>query len=71
MSKKNEITDNLRTSQLLSQLDAALDRSSIMREIVAGYERLRLLESLTGPSRRTRLLRREIEQMESQLHYAR
>ena len=71
MTRKDDTTDNLHTSQLLSQLDRALDRSSIMRDIVAGYERLRLLESVTGPSRRTRLLRREIAQRESRLHYAR
>ena len=71
MKQKTESTDHHRTSQLLSQLDNALDRSSILRDIIAGYERLHLLESLTGPSRRTRLLRREIEQMESRLRFAR
>ena len=71
MNRKEEKSENLRTSHLLSQLDRALDRSSIMRDIVAGYERLHLLESITGPSHRTRMLRQEIAQMESQLRYAR
>ncbi|MDJ0776249.1 MAG: hypothetical protein QNJ85_00200 [Gammaproteobacteria bacterium] len=68
MNNNDPASGYLLTSQLLSQLDMALDRSSIMRDIVAGYERLRMLESLTGPTRRTRLLRQEIARMESQLH---
>ena len=70
MNRKADASDNQQTSQLLSQLDRALDRSSIMRDIVSRYERLHLLESITGPSRRTRLLRQEIAQMESELRFA-
>ena len=70
MSQKDDTSDNNHTSQLRSQLDRALDRSSIMRDIIARYERLHLLESVTGPSHRTRLLRREIAQMESELRFA-
>lgn len=71
MNKKELATGNLPTSQLLLQLDTALERSSTMRDIVVGCERLRMLESLNGTTRRTRLLQQEIARMESQLHFAR
>lgn len=71
MNRDREIEDDISTHQLLSQLDHALDRSCVLREIVEGYERLHLLESITGPSRRTRSLRREIARKESRLRYAR
>ncbi len=69
MNHNDDTSDNHQTSQLLSQLDRALDRSSIMRDIITRYERVHLLESITGPSRRTRLLRQEIAQMESELRF--
>ena len=55
------------TSRLLSELDSAIDRSGVMREIVDKYERLRSIESITGPSRMTRILREEIQVLESRL----
>ena len=55
------------TSRLLSELDRAIDRSSVTREIVARYQRLRSIENITGPSRLTRVLRKEIQIMESRL----
>ena len=55
------------TSRLLSELDQAIDRSSVMRDIIGRYERLRSIENITGPSRLTRIMRSEIRAMESQL----
>ncbi len=59
------------TSRLLSELDNAIDQSSVMRGIVNRYERLHYLENLTGPSRQTRVLRKEIELMEIKLRVGR
>ena len=59
------------TRQLLSQLDQVIDQSSTIREIVNHSEQLHRIECLTGPSRRTKLMRREIEAMESRLKSAR
>lgn len=60
-----EITNE--TSRLLSELDQAIDHSSIIRDIVSRREQLYDLERLTGPSRKTRTLRKEINLMEQQL----
>ena len=71
MDRDDGTEDQTRTTQLLSQLDHALDRSSVVRELVDEYQRLHLLESITGPSRCTRSLRREIERKESTLRSTR
>lgn len=63
--------ESAETARLLSELDLAIDQLSKMREIVTRYERLHRLESVTGPSRRTRAMRHEIEIMESRLKFAR
>ena len=55
------------TSRLLSELELALDHSSTIREIARHREQLCDLESLTGPSPRTRTLRAEILQLEQRL----
>ena len=59
------------TSRLLTALDDALDQSSTMRDIVDKYERLHNIESITGPSIKTRILREEIESMERELRIER
>lgn len=55
------------TSRLLAELDDALNQCSVMRDIIAKYERLHSLECVTGPSCKTRMLRKEIELMERNL----
>ncbi len=57
------------TSHLQSELDLAIDRSSLIREIVSKYERLHSIEQITGPSPRTRLIRSEIAYLEERLHF--
>ena len=59
------------TSRLLTALDDALDQSSTMRDIVDKYERLHNIESIAGPSIKTRILREEIESMERELRFER
>ena len=63
-----EDTEAIReTKRLLNELDDALDYSSALREIFEKYEQLRQLERVTGPSRITRLLRRQIRNLEDRL----
>ncbi len=71
MSQDSSTDPSRETSRLLSELDQAIDRSSVMRDIIGKYERLRSIENLTGPSRLTRIMRSEIRDMESQLQRAR
>jgi hypothetical protein len=59
------------TSRLLSELDLAIDHSSVIRNIVDKSAELRNLESITGPSRLTRIMRKEIQVMESKLRFVR
>jgi len=61
----------IETTRLLAQLDDVIDQSSVMREIVDKCERLHCLESITGPSAKTRALRGEIELMEHSLRFDR
>ena len=71
MQKPHNIEATSETSRLLSELDRAIDRSSVMREIVVRYQRLRSIESITGPSRLTRIMRKEIQIMENRLRIVR
>jgi len=61
----------IETTRLLAQLDDAIDQSSVMREIVDKCQLLHNLESITGPSGKTQILRREIELMERALRFDR
>jgi len=67
MSKHNNMEATRETSRLLSELDLAIDQSSVMREIISKYDHLRSIENITGPSRMTRIMRKEIQIMENRL----
>ncbi len=71
MNKQNNMEATHETSRLLSELDQAIDQSSVMRDIVRKYEHIRNIENLTGPSRLTRIMRKEIQIMESRLRLVR
>ena len=71
MNSDNNMDASHETSRLLSELDQAIDRSSVMRDIIGRYERLRSIENITGPSRLTRIMRTEIRSMEIQLERVR
>ena len=71
MQQPSNMEATSETSRLLSELDRAIDSSSVMREIVARYQHLRSIESITGPSRLTRVMRKEIQIMESRLRRVR
>ena len=63
--------DTAATTHLLSELDFAIEQLNTMRDIITRYERLHRLESITGPSRRTRVMRKEIKIMETRFNRAR
>jgi len=69
MDEEINTTVATETSRLLAELDAAIDQSSVMRASVDKYQLLHKLESITGPSGKTRTLRREIELMERALRF--
>ena len=71
MKQNNNMEAIRETSRLLSELDLAIDESSVMREIISKYEYIRNIENITGPSRLTRIMRKEIQLMEKRLRLAR
>lgn len=71
MNKTNNTEVASETARLLTELDRAIDQSSVMREIIRKYEYIRSIENITGPSRLTRILRKEIQLMESNLRRVR
>ena len=71
MSHPGDMEDIHETARLLSELDRAIDQSSVVRDIANKYQRLYQLERITGPTRSTRVLRKEILLMESRLKLAR
>jgi hypothetical protein len=56
------------TTRLLSELDRAIDHSSTLRDIIGRQEAVLELESITGSSRKTQILRQEITRLEQQLY---
>jgi hypothetical protein len=71
MSQPDNTEVTRETARLLTELDRALDESSVMRDIASKTQRLHDLERITGPTRFTRLLRREILALENRLRLAR
>lgn len=71
MSKLNNMEVTRETSRLLSELDRAIDHSSVMRDIIRKYEHIRSIENITGPSKLTQIMRKEIQIMESKFRLVR
>ncbi len=71
MRQNNNTDVTCETSRLLSELDLAIDESSVMRDIISKYEYIRSIENITGPSRMTRIMRKEIQLLESRLRLVR
>ncbi len=67
MNMEAEFEPTNETSRLLEELDQVLDQSNAMRDILRSYKLLHDLESITGPSRKTSSMRREIKLMEQRL----
>ena len=58
------------TSSLVSELDPTIDRSRIEQEIAERKELLHSIEDITGPSKRTQKLIKEVDALEKLLHNA-
>ncbi|HKJ53526.1 MAG TPA: hypothetical protein VKB27_18675 [Gammaproteobacteria bacterium] len=71
MSQPDNTEATSETARLLTELDRALDESNVIRDIASKTQRLHDLERITGPTRFTRLLRREILVLENRLKLAR
>jgi len=71
MSQTDNTEATSETARLLTELDRALDESSVIRDIASKTQRLHDLERITGPTRFTHLLRREILALENRLKLAR
>ena len=67
MRQPDETDVSRETIQLLNELDNALLHSSALRAVLEKSRELQRLESVTGPSRLTRALRREISLLQNQL----
>jgi hypothetical protein len=67
MNKEPQFESANETSRLLEELDQVLNQSSAMRDILRRYKLLHDLENITGPSRKTSSMRREIKLMEQRL----
>ena len=59
------------TLQLLTNLNLAIDEARLVRKIMDMNSQAGNIESTIGPSTRTRLLREEVKNLESQLTYIR
>ena len=71
MNQSDDSQEVRETARLLTELDRALDESSVIRDIATKYQVLRDLERLTGPSQGTLRLRKEILRLENRLRIAR
>lgn len=71
MNKHKNMEAISETSRLLTELDQVIDHSSVMREIIRKYEYIRSIENITGPSKLTRIMRKEIQIMETRLRQVR
>jgi len=60
MNRDIDSTITHETSRLLAGLDQAINRSDAIRDIVRRWECLHDMERVIGPSRKTRVLHKEI-----------
>ncbi len=58
------------TSRLLAELEQAIHRSDAIRDIVHRWERLHDMERVIGPSRKTRILHKEILLLETRISHS-
>ncbi len=55
------------TNSLVSELEATIDRSSVEQEIAERNQLLHSIEDITGPSKRTQKLIKEVDALEKLL----
>ena len=71
MSQILALDDPGTTLQLLNNLNLAIDEARLVRKIMEMNSQAGNIESTIGPSARTRRLREEVKNLESQLTYIR
>lgn len=71
MSQLQTFIDPTSTSQLLSNLSRAIDETKLLRTISSVQSDIYKIESVSGPSMRTRFLRRQLKSLENQLELVR
>jgi len=71
MNRDIDSTITHETSRLLVELDQAINRSDAIRDIVRRWERLHDMECVIGPSRKTRVLHKEIMLLERRIRCGR
>lgn len=67
MSQLQTFIDPTSTSQLLSNLNRAIDETKLMRTISSVENDIYKIESVSGPSMRTKFLRRQLLSLQNQL----
>lgn len=67
MSQLQTFIDPTSTSQLLNNLNRAIDETKLLRTISSVQSDIYKIESASGPSMRTKFLRRQLESLENQL----
>ena len=67
MSQLQTFIDPTSTSQLLNNLNRAIDETKLVRAIDSMQNDIYQIESISGPSKRTTFLRREIASLQAQL----
>lgn len=67
MSQLQTFIDPSSTSRLLSNLNRAIDETKLLRTISSVENDIYKIESVSGPSMRTRFLRRQLISLQNQL----
>lgn len=67
MNRDIDTSITCETSRLLAELDQAINRSDAIRDVVRRWERLHDMERVIGPSRKTRVLHKEIMLLEGRI----
>ena len=67
MSRLQTFIDPTSTSQLLNNLNLAIDETKLVRTINSMQEDIYKIESASGPSKRTQFLRQEVFRLQTKL----
>ena len=71
MSLLRTYIDPVSTNQILANLSAAIDEVSLTNTLDSMTNRIEQIEAASGPTQRSRLLRKEITILEVQINYIR
>ncbi len=71
MSLRQSYIDPVSTNQILNSLNSAIDEAKLVTTLANMSNRIQQLESVSGPSKRSESLRKEIKILEIQINYIR